>query len=267
MRARNIKPGYFKNEDLLDCEPLARILFSGLWCMADREGRLEDRPKKIKIEILPCDNCDTDALLQQLHDHGLIIRYEVAGERYIEIPTFSEHQRPHNNEIKSIIPPRTAAVTEKEIAISSKVESTSNQGEKHSALNPESLTTDSLNPECSSTEETRTRKKSKITLDDLSVDHNAEWLAMKRCEGRYLLHDEHFVLEQFKQYCRSKGKKYADYLEAYRNAFEWERCQPKAGASVGGNSPIVPKSAWTSAAEQIIAADRAAAAAKRERSG
>lgn len=77
----------------------------------------------------------------------------------------------------------------------------------------------------------RKTNKEKISLESLSVDHNAEWLAQKRAEGRYQMHDEHFVLEQFKQYCLSKGKKYDNYLAAYRNAFEWEKFNPKQGAA------------------------------------
>jgi len=46
-RSRNIKPGFFRNEMLAECSPLARLLFAGLWCLADRFGRLEDRPKRI----------------------------------------------------------------------------------------------------------------------------------------------------------------------------------------------------------------------------
>ena len=37
-RSRNIKPGFFKNEHLAECQPLARLLFIGLWTLADREG-------------------------------------------------------------------------------------------------------------------------------------------------------------------------------------------------------------------------------------
>ena len=83
MRARNIKPGFFTNDQVLECEPLARLLFAGLWGMADRKGRLEDRPKKIRIQVLPCDNCDIDALLEQLRQRGLIQRYEANGQPYI----------------------------------------------------------------------------------------------------------------------------------------------------------------------------------------
>jgi len=63
-RARNIKPGFFMDDVLAEIEPLGRILFAGLWCIADREGRLEDRPKRIKAEVLPYDECDMDNLLE-----------------------------------------------------------------------------------------------------------------------------------------------------------------------------------------------------------
>lgn len=70
----------------------------------------------------------------------------------------------------------------------------------------------------------------KVSLNELSVDHISEWLTRKRAEGKYLNHDEYFVLEQFKNYCESKGKRYANYVAAYRNAFEWGRCKPKEGS-------------------------------------
>jgi hypothetical protein len=103
-RARNIKPGFFKNEELAECDPLARILFAGLWTIADKEGRMEYRPKRIKAEILPYDDCEIDALIYQLTEHGFIILYEVDNAQYLEIPTFLDHQNPHKNEPESKIP-------------------------------------------------------------------------------------------------------------------------------------------------------------------
>lgn len=103
-RARNIKPGFFKNEYLAECDPLARLLFAGLWCEADRAGRLEDRPKKIKAECLPYDECDIDSLLNQLVEKSFILRYEAEGKRYIQILMFAKHQNPHKNEAASSIP-------------------------------------------------------------------------------------------------------------------------------------------------------------------
>lgn len=103
-RSRNIKPGFFMNDELAEIEPLGRLLFAGLWCIADREGRLEDRPKRIKAEVLPYDDCDVDYLLNQLAKYDFIIRYEVDNELYIQVSNFSKHQNPHKNEAPSTIP-------------------------------------------------------------------------------------------------------------------------------------------------------------------
>lgn len=104
MRARDIKPGFFKNDQLADCSMAARLLFPGLWMMADREGRLENRPKKIKGEIFPFDNVDVAPLLGELESSGLIRFYEVNGQNLIWIPQFKRHQSPHKNEKCSELP-------------------------------------------------------------------------------------------------------------------------------------------------------------------
>lgn len=103
-RKRDLYPGFFKNEDLGEIEPLGRLLFAGLWTYADREGRLEDRPKKLRGEILPYDNCDGDELLNQLAIKGFIVRYEVNGTGYIQVANWYKYQHPHPKEIASIIP-------------------------------------------------------------------------------------------------------------------------------------------------------------------
>lgn len=104
-RVRLISPAFFDNERLGVMDPLARLLFIGLWCMADREGRLEDRPLRLKKQILSWDTCDIDALLDALAEDGFIVRYEADGERYIAIPKFLVYQRPHSREVPSPIPP------------------------------------------------------------------------------------------------------------------------------------------------------------------
>jgi uncharacterized protein YlbG (UPF0298 family) len=104
MRSRNIKPGFYKNDLLAECDPLARILFTGLWCMADREGRLEYRSKKIKAELLPYDTCNIEKLIKQLSDKKFITIYAVNNENYIEISAFLKHQTPHIKEQASTIP-------------------------------------------------------------------------------------------------------------------------------------------------------------------
>lgn len=105
-RSRNIKPTFFSNEYLGDLDPLARLLFVGLWCQADREGRLQDRPKRLKIDVLPYDECDVDRLLNDLAESkgDFIKRYTVDGNKYIQINNFLKHQNPHKKEAPSVIP-------------------------------------------------------------------------------------------------------------------------------------------------------------------
>jgi hypothetical protein len=106
-RARLIKPGFFLNEELAEMPPLARLLFAGLWTIADREGRLKDRPKRIKAEVLPYDDCDVDAMLDSLAAAGFIIRYCVKDEPYLAVAHFLDHQTPHHKEVDSAIPAPT----------------------------------------------------------------------------------------------------------------------------------------------------------------
>lgn len=137
-----MKPGFFQNEQLAELPIPARLLFAGLWCMADREGRLEDRPLRIKMHIFPADMLDVEPLLAGLAENGLIVRYEADGKRCIWIPEFLKHQRPHVKEAASTLPmfhvsPKTPT----------KVGASTDLGECQPALNPSSLNPDSpLNP-------------------------------------------------------------------------------------------------------------------------
>lgn len=103
-RARNIKPGFFKDEDLIEVSFAARLLFAGLWTLADRRGVLEDRPKRIKMEVFPADDVDMDALLDELASVGSIQRYSAVGTAAIWIPGFERHQNPHMQEKPSAVP-------------------------------------------------------------------------------------------------------------------------------------------------------------------
>jgi hypothetical protein len=105
MRSRNIKPGFFENENLAELAPLARLLFAGLWCYADKEGRFEWRPKRIKALILPYDDVDIEELLMSLHTMEFVYMYSVGNGTFGLMPKFKKHQNPHPHEAKSQIPP------------------------------------------------------------------------------------------------------------------------------------------------------------------
>lgn len=107
-RIRSIKPDFFRSEDVARLTPLARLLFIGLWTIADREGRLLDRPRRISVDVFPYDDdFDIGALLAELTSGGVISRYEADGKKCIQIANFLKHQRPHPKEPPSTVPPES----------------------------------------------------------------------------------------------------------------------------------------------------------------
>lgn len=103
-RARNIKPGFFKNYELADLGAHAQILFAGLWCLADKEGRLEDKPRLIKAEVFPYYEVDVNGELTKLNESGFVKRYTAFGQAIIQICNFNKHQSPHSTEKPSSLP-------------------------------------------------------------------------------------------------------------------------------------------------------------------
>ena len=108
-RTRNIKPGFFLNDVLGECHPLARLLFAGLWCQADRNGVVEYRPRRIKAEILPFDDADVEGLVVELEGRGFVVRFAANGSTWLRVVKFREHQTPHPREPAIEIPGENAA--------------------------------------------------------------------------------------------------------------------------------------------------------------
>jgi len=109
-RIRYLKPDFFKDEDLAMLPFEIRLLFAGLWGIADKAGRLEDRPMRIKAEVFPYDNVDVQAgidilsKVKQSSGTPFIQKYQINGQKYIQIINWEEHQRPHHTEKESTIP-------------------------------------------------------------------------------------------------------------------------------------------------------------------
>lgn len=140
-RARNIKPSIMDNEDLAELPALHRLLFIYLWMLADREGRLEDRPKRIAAKALPYDrDADVEEILTALQRFGFIDRYQVDGKAVIQVVAFAKHQSPHVRESESELPAKEQGTA--------KVVPEHNLGsDEASPGSPDSLIADSLIPE------------------------------------------------------------------------------------------------------------------------
>lgn len=104
-RSRNVKPGIMENEKLADLSYSHRLLFIYLWMLADKEGRLEDRPKRIKIQAFPYDtDLNIESMLNDLARAGFILRYSAGDQQVIQVINFLKHQAPHVREKPSDLP-------------------------------------------------------------------------------------------------------------------------------------------------------------------
>jgi len=97
VRSRNIKPGFFQNEVLPELSAHTRLLFIGLWCLCDWEGRMELRPKRILMSIFPYEqHLDINQMLLELHNTGFITMY--GDGKYLQVNNFLKHQHPIQKE-------------------------------------------------------------------------------------------------------------------------------------------------------------------------
>jgi uncharacterized phage protein (TIGR02220 family) len=92
-RIRTIKPDFWTDENVVECSPLARLLFIGLWNFADDEGRMVYSPVRVKLQILPADNCDVPKLIEELAARRMVLIYQVDSVSYLCIPNFPRHQK------------------------------------------------------------------------------------------------------------------------------------------------------------------------------
>ena len=213
-RSRNIKPGFFSNEDLVELDFATRLLFAGLWTVADREGRLEDRPKKIKIAVFPADDLDINAMLQALHDRKFIVRYEVNGARYVQITAWSKHQNPHHTEKASEIPGVDGAITVK-APLEPRQPRIEDGGYLADSLIPDSLSIDSLIPDALvvlaavADKPSRANRKTKLPENFEPDDTGAA-----KCAASGISLPAQ--LEKFKDFHAGKGSLMLDWQAAFR---------------------------------------------------
>lgn len=93
-RIRSVHPGLWTDEEFVTLTPFARLLFMGIWNECDDQGVFEWKPVTLKMRLLPADNIDATALLDELKAIGSVVRYEVNGKSYGAVRNFCKFQRP-----------------------------------------------------------------------------------------------------------------------------------------------------------------------------
>src|SRR5690606_21414127 len=115
-RIRSIKPEFWEDHRLArDLTREQRLLYIGLWNLADDEGRFAAHPRRVLGALFPYDEDIgpefVEEALQALARTGRLVLYSIDGERYAQLTKFASHQR-INRPSKSRIPPPPGGVTE-----------------------------------------------------------------------------------------------------------------------------------------------------------
>ena len=241
-RIRTIKPEFFLDDELAELTPLTRLLFIGLWTLADCEGRLEDRPKRIRAQLHPFGDGDTDAMLQALHDRGFIYRYTANSLRCIEIRSFKKHQRLSGKEAEgqSALPPRESG---------EKSGSTGEAMGKQRGSDGEAAIAQEGKGKEGNGADTRPARPAPAPRTplpaDLAITPELQAWANEHGYGDLAAH-----LEHFRDKATAHGYQYADWMAAFRNAVrdDWAGLRKKPASAT--TQPDFPVSRLSQAGEQ-----------------
>lgn len=114
-RIRTIKPSFFESEDVAVLPLRARLLWIGLWTHCDDAGRTKDNARLVKARVWPLDPDvglkDIEEDLEVLAEKGRIVRYEVDGQRYLQVTNWREHQKIQKPSPSKIPPPDSGSGT------------------------------------------------------------------------------------------------------------------------------------------------------------
>lgn len=88
----------------MNCKPLTRLLFIGMWNFADDYGRLHYATLGIKAKVFPNDSIaagEVRDMLEELRANALLVIYTADGKEYIEI-TGWDHQKIDKRQLSKI---------------------------------------------------------------------------------------------------------------------------------------------------------------------
>lgn len=93
-RIRTVKPELWTDPEFVECSLSARLLFIACWNFATDHGVLPDKPRQLKMQCLPADACDVDALIEELVSHLFLVRRVAPnGDNVLVIRTFAKNQK------------------------------------------------------------------------------------------------------------------------------------------------------------------------------
>jgi hypothetical protein len=213
-RIRTVKPDFFTSDDICALSPLARLLYIGLWCEADREGRMVWAPRTFKRRYLPEDDCEIEEVCEELREAGLVVLY---GDTLARIPTFSKHQHVNPREAASTLAPPSddASVTRQARDSDAQAGREGKEGEGKEIQSND----------CTPAEGGKAKRKSRLPEDFEATPERLEYAKAQGCT------DPADTFARFKLHHQSKGTLALDWEKGWqywcRNESNFRR--PQAG--------------------------------------
>lgn len=93
-RIRSVHPGIATDEAYMLMTAYAKAAWPLLWTECDDSGVFEWKPVVLKARLLPADNIDFSAILDEYIKLGVVKAFEVSGRAYGAIRNFQRFQRP-----------------------------------------------------------------------------------------------------------------------------------------------------------------------------
>ncbi len=121
-RIRTIKPEFWVDDVMVELTHEARLLFIGLWNFADDEGYIEDKPKRIKMQIFPAESGGVEDSLSALVLSGRLHEYTSEQGALLKVANWELHQkvnRPTPTRFTGIMPQnRRGSVSATDVSVS-----------------------------------------------------------------------------------------------------------------------------------------------------
>ncbi len=256
-RIRTIKPEFWTSEQIMECSPLARLAFIGMWNFCDDNGVHPASCKTLKAEVFPGDDLtasNVQELVNELLRQQLIATF-LADSRPWWVVTGWHHQlinRPSKSRYP--LPPRHAPLTDS-VSIHGGLTESSVSIHGGLTVGGEGKGGEGKGEEGNGREgrETRTRKEKFPLPDDWQPDASTYALLEKQGIDRPFAES---CLDEFRLYWQENGERRAGWEATFLNSVKrsWERQQSSKPRN--NNTPHDKQAKNQSAISEWLSTDR-----------
>lgn len=190
-RIRTIKPQFWRSPDIMQLDYFQRLLYIGLWNLADDEGRGVYSPASIAADLFLTEFSlspqgtitDVSNAFTKYRQLDMVVIYEWEGREYYQIVKWSDHQRINRKTASKIGPPTseniiTEGIGEESVSAHAQLTEESPQGQgtlTGGIRNKEGKEiSESPSPEPAAPEASPSQTPSFDSLDDLADGYAAE---------------------------------------------------------------------------------------------